>query len=72
MEKGLSIEEARDISKRVGFPEATQEKAADFFVKLYKVFQEKDCTTVEINPMSEDVDGSVMAMDAKLNFDDNF
>jgi len=71
MEKGLSIDEARDISKRVGFPEASQEKAADFFVKLYKVFQEKDCTTVEINPMSEDVDGSVMAMDAKLNFDDN-
>lgn len=71
MEHGLSIEEAREISKKVGFPEVSQEKAADFFVKLYGVFKDKDCTTVEINPMSEDVDGSVMAMDAKLNFDDN-
>lgn len=71
MDKGLSIEEARDIALRVGFPEDTREHAADFFTKLYTVFIEKDCTTVEINPMSEDVDGSVMAMDAKLNFDDN-
>jgi len=68
---GLSKQEALDIAKRTGFPEAAHEEAAEFFLKLYKLFCEKDCTTVEINPMTEDYDGSIMAMDAKLNFDDN-
>lgn len=69
--EGLSMAEAVDVATRVGFPKESIDEAADFFCKLYKVFCEKDCTTVEINPMSEDYDGSIMAMDAKLNFDDN-
>jgi succinyl-CoA synthetase beta subunit len=68
---GLSMDEALDIAARTGFPKEAQADAADFFCKLYKLFCEKDCTTVEINPMSEDYDGSIMAMDAKINFDDN-
>lgn len=69
--KGLSMQEAVDVATKTGFPKESIDEAADFFCKLYKVFCEKDCTTVEINPMSEDYDGSIMAMDAKLNFDDN-
>lgn len=69
--KGLSMAEAVDVATKVGFPKESINEAADFFCKLYKVFCEKDCTTIEINPMSEDYDGSIMAMDAKLNFDDN-
>merc|ERR1712019_187406 len=68
---GLSMAEAVEVATKVGFPKESIDEAADFFCKLYKVFCEKDCTTVEINPMSEDYDGSIMAMDAKLNFDDN-
>lgn len=68
---GLTDEEALDIAKRTGFPAESCADAADFFKKLYKIFCEKDCTTVEINPMTEDYDGSIMAMDAKFNFDDN-
>lgn len=71
VDTGLSEAEALDIAARTGFPPETQADAADFFQKLYKIFCEKDCTTVEINPMSEDYDGSIMAMDAKFNFDDN-
>jgi succinyl-CoA synthetase beta subunit len=71
IETGLSEKEALDIAQRTGFPKESCAEAADFFQKLYKLFCEKDCTTVEINPMSEDYDGSIMAMDAKLNFDDN-
>lgn len=71
IEKGLSMAEAVDVATKVGFPKESINEAADFFCKLYKVFCEKDCTTIEINPMSEDYDGSIMAMDAKLNFDDN-
>merc|ERR1712019_71995 len=68
---GLSMAEAVEVATKVVFPKESIDEAADFFCKLYKVFCEKDCTTVEINPMSEDYDGSIMAMDAKLNFDDN-
>merc|ERR1712109_224473 len=71
IQNGLTMPEAIEVAKKVGFPQESVEEAADFFCKLYKVFCEKDCTTVEINPMSEDYDGSIMAMDAKLNFDDN-
>merc|ERR1711881_405473 len=71
IDTGLSEAEALDIAQRTGFSKETQAEAADFFLKLYKIFCEKDCTTVEINPMSEDYDGTIMAMDAKFNFDDN-
>lgn len=68
---GITDEEAASIAERAGFPPAAREQAAVFFQNLYKLFVAKDCTTVEINPMSLDIDGSVLAMDAKVNFDDN-
>lgn len=36
---------------------------------LYKAFVEKDCSIAEINPLVVTGDGNVMALDAKLNFD---
>lgn len=72
IENGISDAEALDIARRVGFPnESATQQAAEFYQKLYRLFEAKDCTTVEINPMSLDIDGTVMAMDAKINFDDN-
>ena len=38
---------------------------------LYKLFTEADCTMVEVNPLAEDPDGTVIAADAKIGFDDN-
>ena len=38
---------------------------------LFQLFCEKDCTMVEINPLAEDLDGNLIAADAKLGFDDN-
>ena len=40
-------------------------------MKLYKLFEDKDATQVEINPLAETKDGAVLCMDAKLGFDDN-
>lgn len=71
MSVGITDEKAAEIASRVGFPPAAQGHAATFFQNLYKLFVAKDCTTVEINPMSLDLDGQVYAMDAKVNFDDN-
>jgi len=71
MSVGITDEKAAEIAAKVGFPAAAQASAATFFQNLYKLFLAKDCTTVEINPMSLDLDGEVYAMDAKVNFDDN-
>jgi len=38
---------------------------------LYNLFVDRDCTMVEVNPLAEDVDGNLIAADAKIGFDDN-
>eukprot|EP00980_Cylindrotheca_fusiformis_P010117 scaffold2249_cov86-Cylindrotheca_fusiformis.AAC.1 len=38
---------------------------------LYKLFVDNDCTMVEVNPLAEDIDGNLIAADAKIGFDDN-
>lgn len=38
---------------------------------LYKLFSDRDCTMVEVNPLAEDADGNLIAADAKIGFDDN-
>jgi succinyl-CoA synthetase beta subunit len=46
-------------------------QAGDVIERLYKLFVEKDCSLVEINPFALLGDGRLMALDAKINFDDN-
>lgn len=69
--QGVTDDIARNIATELGFSEQCIEDAKDTIQRLYKVFMEKDCTQVEINPLSETNDHQVLAMDAKLNFDDN-
>lgn len=69
--KGLSEEVARDFASKLGFKGSLEDGAADIFLKLYKIFIENDCTLLEINPFTENSDGTVMCMDCKLSFDDN-
>ncbi|KAF2016272.1 succinate-CoA ligase [Aaosphaeria arxii CBS 175.79] len=68
---GVTDEIARNIATELGFSEQCIEDAKDTIQKLYKVFMERDATQIEINPLSETTDHQVLAMDAKLNFDDN-
>lgn len=46
-------------------------KASKFFEGLYNLYIKKDCTIAEINPLVVTKSGDVIALDAKLNFDDN-
>lgn len=46
-------------------------KASNFFKGLYDLYIKTDCTIAEINPMVTTNNGDVLALDAKLNFDDN-
>lgn len=70
--KGLDLKAAEEIAHKLGFSSPQLEKqAAETFVNLYKLFDQKDATQVEINPLAESKDGAVLCMDAKLGFDDN-
>ncbi|KAI9875422.1 MAG: Succinate--CoA ligase [ADP-forming] subunit beta, mitochondrial [Pleopsidium flavum] len=69
--EGVTDDIARNIATELGFSEQCIEDAKDTIQKLYKIFMDKDATQIEINPLSETSDHQVMAMDAKLNFDDN-
>lgn len=46
-------------------------QGADLFQKLYKVFIETDASLVEINPLVITSEGKLLALDGKMNFDDN-
>jgi succinyl-CoA synthetase beta subunit len=46
-------------------------EATRIMANLYKLFMEKDCSLAEINPLVVTAEGKLLALDAKLNFDDN-
>jgi len=46
-------------------------EATRLMTNLYKLFVDKDCSLAEINPLVVTADGKLLALDAKLNFDDN-
>ena len=69
--EGVTDDIARGIAEKLGFSEQCIEDAKSTIQKLYQVFMEKDATQIEINPLSETSDHQVLAMDAKLGFDDN-
>lgn len=45
--------------------------ASQIMVDLYRMFVENDCSLVEINPLAVTTDGRIVALDAKLSFDDD-
>jgi len=51
--------------------ESLIKQAITFFQGLYKLYVESDCTIAEINPLVVTKEGVLMALDAKLNFDEN-
>lgn len=71
LDAGVTDKLATDIASVLGYTQEAIPEAAKAVQNLYKVFIEKDCTQVEINPLSETPDHKVLAMDAKLGFDDN-
>ncbi|NPA25292.1 MAG: ADP-forming succinate--CoA ligase subunit beta [Deltaproteobacteria bacterium] len=68
---GLRPFQAAKIAYGLGFEGKIVRQASALFMNLYKVFVAQDCSLVEINPLVETGDGRVLALDAKINFDDN-
>ncbi|PQD95880.1 ADP-forming succinate--CoA ligase subunit beta [Pradoshia eiseniae] len=68
---GLTAFQARRIAFNINIPKELVNKTVKFMTGLYSAFVEKDCSIAEINPLVVTGDGEVMALDAKLNFDEN-
>lgn len=68
---GLSPYQARRLAFNINIDDDLIGKATKFMLGLYQAFIEKDCSIAEINPLVTTGDGEVMALDTKLNFDDN-
>jgi len=68
---GLTAFQARRIAFNINIPNKLVNQAVKFMMGLYNVYIERDCSIAEINPLVVTGDGNVMALDAKLNFDDN-
>ena len=68
---GLQGFQARRLAFGLGLPRENLSAASKFFQNLYRLFEEKDCSLAEINPLAVMEDGRLLALDAKLNFDDN-
>jgi len=69
--RGLTDEHAEVTARKIGIPEPSLAQARTLLQALYRCFDETDASLAEINPLILAGDGRVVALDAKLNFDDN-
>lgn len=68
---GLIPFQCRKVAYFLGLEGKSVNKAVSFIMGLYNLFVDKDCSLAEINPLVLTSHGSVLALDGKLNFDDN-
>jgi len=68
---GIQRFQAMYLAEKLGFEGAQQKQAMKFIMALYKAYQEIDATIAEINPLVLTEQGDVIALDAKINLDDN-
>jgi len=63
--------QARNLGFKLGLQGNTLKQAVKFLLALYKAFESSDASLAEINPLLITKQGDVLALDAKMNFDDN-
>ncbi|WP_202707159.1 ADP-forming succinate--CoA ligase subunit beta [Sporosalibacterium faouarense] len=68
---GLAEYQARRLCFNINIPTKLINDTVNLMMNLYQCFMEKDCSLAEINPLVVTGDNRVMALDAKLNFDEN-
>jgi succinyl-CoA synthetase beta subunit len=68
---GFRPYQARKLAFGLGLPPEVVNEAVPFMLSLYRAFEAQDASLVEINPFLITKAGDVLALDAKVNFDDN-
>ena len=69
--EGFHNYEGIEVARKIGLPAELQKDFLAMLRNMTRLFIEKDCSLVEINPLVETADGKLIALDAKVNFDDN-
>ncbi|XP_063394039.1 succinate--CoA ligase [GDP-forming] subunit beta, mitochondrial [Cydia fagiglandana] len=69
--EGITDKVANEIAGFLEFKGDLKKKCAEEIKKMWQLFTKVDATQLEINPLVETDDGRVVAVDAKINFDDN-
>jgi succinyl-CoA synthetase beta subunit len=68
---GLTRAEAEGLAGKIGIAPVLVPEAGKLMQSLYQAYWDKDASLAEINPLIVTSDGRVMALDAKINFDDS-
>ena len=68
---GLLPYKARDAALALGFPSSLIRPTTALISNAYRLFTDKDCSLVEINPLIETEDGNIVALDAKVAIEDD-
>jgi len=68
---GLQPFQCRGLAYGMNLPAELVRPAAALMANLYRLFEAKDCSLAEINPLAITEDGQLLALDAKLDFDDD-
>ncbi|MDQ6788316.1 MAG: ADP-forming succinate--CoA ligase subunit beta [Acidobacteriota bacterium] len=68
---GLRPYQARELAFGLGIPADLINQAAKFMMSLYEAYEKSDASLMEINPFLLTKDNRLIALDAKVNFDDN-
>ncbi len=68
---GLSPYHARDLAIALEVPSESIRATTKLIIDLYKVFIKNDCSLVEVNPLVVTKDNAIVALDAKINLEDD-
>ena len=68
---GMRPFQARKLAYGLGLQGKVARQMESFLLKLYTAYVDLDCSMLEINPLVVTADEQVLALDAKVNFDDN-
>lgn len=68
---GITDFQGRRVAQRLGIDKSLVGEFISILRKLYLIYLEKDATMVEINPLITTKEGEVLALDVKMNFDEN-
>jgi succinyl-CoA synthetase beta subunit len=68
---GLMPYQSRRLASQLGLDSSQTSAAAKVLTALYQIFIDNDCTLVEVNPLIVTAEGQLVALDAKINLDDD-
>ncbi len=68
---GLQAFQARKVANKLGLTGTANKEMVSFITSLYKAYEESDSSMFEINPVLKTSDDKILAVDAKVNLDDN-